>query len=153
MTARKKRRLSLLTLTVALVAAAAALMLSAFRDSVVFFYAPSELQAKPIPEDRQVRVGGLVVPDSLERHGGGTVSFAVTDREAEVRVRYTGLLPDLFAEGEGTVVTGRVGADGVLHADTVLAKHDEDYMPPEVAEALKEQGSWKMDGPDDMTVE
>jgi len=153
MTQRKKRRLSLIALMLLLVGGATALVLTAFRDSVVFFYAPTELRAKEIPADRQLRVGGLVVEGSVEHHGEGLVTFALTDKRTEIPVEYRGLLPDLFAEGKGVVVKGRMNGNGVLAADDVLAKHDENYVPPEVAEALKESGEWTKGAPEGMTAE
>lgn len=123
---------------------AAGLALSAMRDNLVFFYSPSDLAAKPPPLGRRVRIGGLVESGSVHRIGDGTtVSFAVTDTKTELPVRYTGVLPDLFREGQGVVAQGELGKDGIFVANEVLARHDEKYMPPEVAKALKEQGHWK----------
>ena len=141
---RKQRRLSLVVLVMATMGAAAALVLSALEDSIVFFYSPSELAEKTIPPDRRVRIGGLVVKGSVQRDRDGlTVRFAVTDNARTVPVRFRGMLPDLFREGQGVVAEGRLGADGGFIADEVLARHDETYMPPEVAEALKKAGMWK----------
>ncbi len=144
MTKRKQRRLTLLGLGMLALAGATALVLSAFEDNLVFFYSPSEVQAKTIPTDRYVRLGGLVKEGSVEKIGdGATTRFAVTDGKEAVTVRYRGMLPDLFREGQGVVTQGQFNGDGVFVAKEVLAKHDENYMPPEVAEALKESGEWE----------
>jgi cytochrome c-type biogenesis protein CcmE len=118
-------------------------VLSAFEDSIVFFYSPTDLATKVVPKDRRIRIGGLVEGESLEKLQGGTVAFTVTDTANSVPVRFTGILPDLFREGQGVVAQGKFGADGVFLADEVLAKHDETYMPPEVADAMKRAGVWK----------
>lgn len=118
------------------------LVLSALRDSVVFFFSPTEVSAKQIEPEKRFRLGGLVEEGSFKRDGMNA-SFAVTDTKMSIPVRYHGILPDLFREGQGVVAEGRLGADGVFTADTVLAKHDETYMPREVAEALKKQGYWQ----------
>ena len=135
---RKTRRLYALLLGGAMLAAAAALVLTALEDSLVFFYAPSELaELAPGPE-RRIRIGGLVEEGSVARAADGPeVRFRVTDTAVSLPVRYAGVLPDMFREGEGIVAEGRLGADGVFAADSVLAKHDETYMPPEAAEALE----------------
>ena len=144
MTRRKRRRLTLLGLGMLALAGATALVLSAFQDSLVFFYGPSELRAETIPAERRLRLGGLVAEGSVERIAdGATIRFTVTDGRARVPVRYRGMLPDLFREGQGVIAQGRLGPDGVFRADEVLAKHDENYMPPEVAEALKKAGQWQ----------
>lgn len=123
---------------------AAALVLSAFEDSIVFFYSPTDLVTKDLPKDRRVRVGGVVVKDSIKRGADGvSVTFSLTDLDNTVRVTYRGILPDMFRDGQGAVVEGRPGADGVFRAEEVLAKHDETYMPKEVADALKKSGQWK----------
>ena len=122
---------------VGLVAIAAALVLSAFQGNIVFFFSPSQVAAKEAPVDRTFRVGGLVEKGSLKRRADGlTVEFVVTDTAKTVAVVYTGLLPDLFKEGKGVVAQGKLGPDGAFHASEVLAKHDENYMPPEAAHAL-----------------
>jgi cytochrome c-type biogenesis protein CcmE len=144
MTGRKKRRLTLLGLGMLALAGSAALVLTAFEDNLVFFYSPSDVQAKEISPEQYVRMGGLVQEGSVETiEDGATVRFAVTDGEHAVTVRYRGLLPDLFREGQGVVTQGQFNADGVFVAQEVLAKHDENYMPPEVAEALKKSGKWE----------
>jgi cytochrome c-type biogenesis protein CcmE len=140
---RKHRRLVLLAGALGVLGVAAALILSAIGDSLVFFYSPTELQAKAAP-GQMVRIGGLVEAGSVARQGdGGTVTFRVTDLKQAVPVTYTGLLPDLFREGQGVVVQGSLGDDGVFQAREVLAKHDEKYMPREVADALKKSGEWR----------
>ncbi len=144
MTSRKKRRMTLIGLGLLALGGAAALVLSAFEENVTFFYAPSDLQAKELPDGRNIRIGGLVADGSVEKiEDGATIRFEVTDGAHAVPVRYRGLLPDLFREGQGVVAEGRLGEDGVFRADEVLAKHDENYMPPEVADALKRAGQWQ----------
>lgn len=132
-------------LSLAMLAIAAGLILSAFRDSIAFFYTPSELAAKPVPPGRLLRIGGLVEDGSVMRDGD-TIRFRVTDLQSALPVTYRGILPDLFREGQGVVAEGALGADGVFQARQVLAKHDETYMPPEVAEALKKSGEWRPEG-------
>jgi cytochrome c-type biogenesis protein CcmE len=137
----KHKRLTFVVIAVGLLGAAVALVLVAFEENIVFFFSPTEvLERKPPPEQR-VRIGGLVEEGSVERPGGAQVTFRVTDLANTVPVVYVGLLPDLFREGQGVVVEGYV-ENGVLRAQEVLAKHDENYMPPEVAEALKKSGQW-----------
>ncbi len=122
---------------VTLVAVAAGLVLYAFQGNVVFFFSPSQVAAKEAPVDRTFRVGGMVEKGSLKRSSDGlTVQFVVTDTAKSIPVVYTGILPDLFREGKGVVAQGKLGPDGAFHAGEVLAKHDENYMPPEVAHAL-----------------
>ena len=122
---------------VALIAVAAALVLNAFQGNVVFFFSPSQIAAKEAPLDKTFRVGGMVEKGSLKRRADGlTVEFIVTDTAKSIPVVYRGILPDLFKEGKGVVTQGKLGADGVFHASEVLAKHDENYMPPEAAHAL-----------------
>jgi len=139
---RKQRRLILLALAMAALGGATTMILVAFNDNLVFFYSPSELQAKAVAADRPVRIGGLVELHSLARDGT-TVSFRVTDGAADLAVTYTGVLPDLFREGQGVVAEGRLRPDGSFLASTVLAKHDENYMPREVVDALKKSGHWQ----------
>lgn len=146
MTSRKKRRMTLLGLGMLALAGAAALVLSAFEENIVFFYGPSEVHAKQVPEDRYFRMGGLVAEGSFKEVGDATVHFEVTDGANAVPVRYRGLLPDLFREGQGVVTQGRMNGEGVFVAEEVLARHDETYMPSEVAEALKRGGQWKGEG-------
>ncbi len=141
---RKHRRLAFVVTGMVLLGAAAALVLNAFEENLVFFYSPSDLAAKGIPDGRRFRVGGLVEEGSVKRLADGlTVEFVVTDLVETVPVSYRGPLPDLFREGQGVVAEGVLTAGGVFRADGVLAKHDENYMPPEVAEALKKAGQWK----------
>jgi cytochrome c-type biogenesis protein CcmE len=135
---RKHRRLLVLATAMAALAVAAALVLAAFRDNLVFFLSPSDLAAQEIADDRRFRLGGMVEEGSLERLTDGvTVTFRVTDYERSVPVVYSGFLPDLFREGQGVVAEGHLRGDGVFEASEILAKHDEQYMPPEVADALK----------------
>jgi cytochrome c-type biogenesis protein CcmE len=141
---RKRRRLYILGLFMLGLGSATALTLTAFQDSLVFFYSPSDLTTKQVPRERDLRIGGLVETGSLERvPGSAEIRFRVTDLAHTVPVVYSGLLPDLFREGQGVVAQGRLGSDGVFRAREVLAKHDENYMPPEAADALKRAGHWK----------
>jgi len=135
----RHKRLALIAGGVASVALAAALVLNAFRSNLVFFFSPSQIAAGEAPRDRAFRIGGMVVAGSLKRQPDGlTVHFTVTDTAKNVPVVYRGILPDLFREGKGVVAQGRLSADGVFRADEVLAKHDENYMPPEAAHALEQ---------------
>ncbi|MFC0283066.1 cytochrome c maturation protein CcmE [Camelimonas abortus] len=143
---RKKRRLLLIASALATLAVALGLVLVGLRDTIVFFYGPSEVMARNLPPGSRLRVGGLVKEGSVERLPGQTVRFAITDASADVPVTFSGLLPDLFREGQGVVAEGVLQADRTFLADKVLAKHDERYMPREVAETLKQQGVWKGDG-------
>jgi cytochrome c-type biogenesis protein CcmE len=139
---RKGRRLVLIGLAGAVLAAAAALVLTALNDTIVFFNAPTQIVETPPAPGTRLRLGGLVEAGSVKRDGSN-VTFAVTDGVNKVDVTFTGLLPDLFREGQGVIAEGSLGTDGVFRADSVLAKHDETYMPKEVADALKKQGTWK----------
>lgn len=139
---RRQRRLTLIGTAAIILSLAAALALSALRDSIVFFVSPSELAAKPIESGSRFRLGGLVEQGSIVKDGL-TVRFRVTDGGANLPVSYHGLLPDLFREGQGVVAEGKLDGSGMFVADTVLAKHDERYMPREVADALKKQGHWQ----------
>ena len=122
---------------VALIAIAAALVLNAFQGNVVFFFSPSQVAAKEAPLEKTFRIGGMVEKGSVKRRADGlTVEFIVTDTAKTIPVTYTGILPDLFKEGKGVVAQGKLGPDGVFRASEVLAKHDENYMPPEAAHAL-----------------
>ena len=130
----------------------AMLVLNAFQSNLVFFFSPSQIAAHEAPRDRAFRIGGLVEEGSIKRDGQSlTVQFVVTDMAQRVPVSYTGLLPDLFKEGKGVVAQGKLGADGVFRADQVLAKHDENYMPPEAAEALEKARHGQM--PKGMTAQ
>jgi cytochrome c-type biogenesis protein CcmE len=139
---RKQQRLVLVLVALILLGGASGLVLFALSDSVAFFVTPSEIAAGKVDVDKRFRLGGLVVAGSIERNDG-TVRFRLTDQASEVPVRYRGILPDLFREGQGIVAQGMLGTDGVFAASEVLAKHDENYMPPEVAEALKQAGVWR----------
>jgi cytochrome c-type biogenesis protein CcmE len=114
---------------------------------LVFFYSPSDLAAKTVGPERRIRIGGLVEDQSLVKEDGRRVAFRVTDGKTELKVVFDGLLPDLFREGQGVVAEGKLRGDGVFVASSVLAKHDEKYMPPEVADALKRSGHWQEGGP------
>ncbi len=142
---RKTRRLYFVALGLLALGTATALVLTAFNDKLVYFYSPSELQEQELGPDRRLRIGGLVAEDSIQRDGSA-VAFSVTDLVHSVPVVFTGLLPDLFREGQGVVAEGRLGRDGVFQADEVLAKHDENYMPPEVQKALEDAGVWQHAG-------
>lgn len=137
---RKQRRGVLIGAGVAILSLATILVGFALRDTIVFFHTPSDIVEKSIPSGQRVRIGGLVEDGSVTRGSGEVVEFAITDTLQRIKVRFEGLLPDLFREGQGVVAEGVLGPDGGLVADTVLAKHDENYMPPEVAAALKEKG-------------
>ncbi len=126
---------------IAIIVIAVTLVLQAFRANMVFFFTPSDVAEQKAPKDRTFRLGGLVTAGSLQRKPDGlTVNFMVTDTVKSIPVSYTGILPDLFKEGKGVVAQGKVGEDGMFRATEVLAKHDENYMPPEAAEALKRAG-------------
>lgn len=138
---RKHKRLTFVGLALLLIAAAAGLILSAFEESIVFFHSPTDIVQKQVSPDRRLRLGGLVEEGSVKKMGDAVVNFRVTDMANAVKVSYRGILPDLFREGQGVVAEGTYVA-GVFKADEVLAKHDENYMPPEVADALKKSGKW-----------
>ena len=141
---RKRRRLLAVLVGLGLLGAATALVLAAFNDNLVFFYGPSELAAKAIGPGRRIRIGGLVAEHSVVRQESGhRIGFRVTDGKTDLMVVFDGVLPDLFREGQGVVAEGRMQPDGVFAATSVLAKHDEKYMPPEVADALKKAGRWQ----------
>ncbi|MDQ0315132.1 cytochrome c maturation protein CcmE [Amorphus orientalis] len=142
---RKQRRLTFIGVVGTVLAAAVGLVFAAMGDKVAYFKTPSELVAMHSDPDRRIRLGGLVEDGSLDRGEGTTVTFRVTDTADAVTVSYTGILPDLFREGQGVVAEG-VLQDGVFRADTVLARHDENYMPKEVADALKEQNHYYESG-------
>jgi cytochrome c-type biogenesis protein CcmE len=142
---RKQRRLTIIGCSLGVLALAAGLVLNALRDSIVFFSTPSMVAEQHIVPGRRFRLGGLVQPGSLTRGDNLAVRFEVADTNAKLPVTFKGILPDLFREGQGVVAEGALDASGVFKADTVLAKHDETYMPKEVADALKKQGHWKDD--------
>ena len=135
------RRFMWIALGLLVVTVAVTLVLRAFNSNLVFFYTPSDIAQKKAPQDRNFRLGGLVTAGSLKRNPDGlTVNFVVTDTAESIPITFTGILPDLFKEGKGVVAQGKLGPDGVFRASEVLAKHDENYMPPEAAEALKRAG-------------
>ena len=137
---RKQKRLAVILGGLAILGVAAGLVLYALRDTIVFFYTPSELAEKNVQPGTRLRLGGMVEQGSVSRAGGTTVSFVVTDTIKTLSVSYTGQLPDLFREGQGVVAEGAIDANGLFVADTVLAKHDENYMPRELADSLKAKG-------------
>jgi cytochrome c-type biogenesis protein CcmE len=143
---RKRRRLVLIGSALTVLAVAVGLVLGVLKDSIVFFNSPTDVAEKQIAAGTRIRLGGLVKEGSLERRENLQVRFDVTDGKNSIRVAYQGLLPDLFREGQGVVTEGALDGAGMFKADTVLAKHDETYMPKEVADALKKQGHWKVDG-------
>ena len=138
----KRKRLWLLVASLCVLGAATALVLSSLSDNLVFFYSPTQMAEKHPGPERRLRIGGLVEQGSVKKDGQ-EVRFIVTDLKQTVPVVYRGILPDLFREGQGVIAEGTLGADGVFTAREVLAKHDEKYMPPEVAKALKESGRWQ----------
>jgi cytochrome c-type biogenesis protein CcmE len=142
---RRQRRFSLIGTALGVLALAVALVLSALKDSIVFFNSPTEVVEKQVKPGTRMRIGGLVKQGSVSRGEGLAVRFEVTDGKRAVLVAYQGLLPDLFREGQGVVAEGALDAAGTFRADSVLAKHDETYMPKDVADALKKQGHWKDD--------
>ena len=134
----RHKRLALIGAGIALLGGAAFLILNAFQSNLVFFYTPTQIASHEAPQDRAFRIGGLVETGSVQRQPDGvTVRFVVTDTARSVPVLYSGILPDLFKEGKGVVAQGQLGADGVFRAREVLAKHDENYMPPEAADAVE----------------
>ncbi|NKQ11823.1 MULTISPECIES: cytochrome c maturation protein CcmE [unclassified Pseudomonas] len=140
----RKKRLFIVLAILAGVGIAVALALSALQENINLFYTPTQIAAGEAPEGTRIRAGGLVEAGSVKRSSDSlTVSFRVTDNNETVTIQYQGILPDLFREGQGIVALGRVNADGVLVADEVLAKHDENYMPPEVSQALEQSGMMK----------
>ena len=140
---RKERRLTMIAAALAVLGVALGLVLYAMRDSIVFFHAPADVQAKGVKPGTRFRLGGLVKEGSIRRGQNQDVSFEVVDAKSLIPVRYQGLLPDLFREGQGVVAEGVLESSGTFRADTVLARHDETYMPREVADALKAQGHWQ----------
>lgn len=148
---RKRRRLWIVLLSGLGLGTATVLTLTAFEDSLVFFHSPSDLAAKGIPPGRNIRIGGLVEAGSVSRSttpdGKMQIAFRVSDGAASLRVTYSGILPDLFREGQGVVAEGVLTPEGYFRATQVLARHDETYMPPEVADALKRAGHWQPGAP------
>jgi cytochrome c-type biogenesis protein CcmE len=139
---RKSRRLALIVALVLIASGTTLLMTMAFRSSIVFFVSPSEIAQASTHGDKSLRIGGLVEDGSVKR-SGNEIHFRITDLKSAVDVRYVGILPDLFREGQGVVAEGRIDTSGVFQANQVLAKHDEKYMPPEAVEALKRSGEWR----------
>jgi len=142
---RKQRRFALIAGSLAVLAAAVGLVLYALNDSIVFFHSPTELVEKNIPPGTRLRIGGLVAPGTVVKGENLAVRFEVTDGNKAVDVDYSGILPDLFREGQGVIAEGVLERPGLFRANSVLAKHDERYMPREVADALKKQGHWQTD--------
>lgn len=142
---RKQRRLALIGGGLFVLAVAVGLMLNAFRDSIVFFVSPTDVEAQHVGPGTRIRLGGLVKDGSLVHGDNLNVRFEVTDGKTEIPVAYRGVLPDLFREGQGVVAEGAIDGAGVFEADTILAKHDATYMPKEVVDALKKSGHWKDD--------
>ncbi len=135
----RHKKLTIIIMSVAALGLSTALVLDAFQSNLVFFFSPSQVAANEAPRGRSFRIGGLVEEGSVKRQSDGiTVSFVVTDTAKNIPVVYTGILPDLFKEGKGVVAQGKLSSDGVFRADEVLAKHDENYMPPEAADALEQ---------------
>lgn len=144
---RKRRRMSIVFAGLAMLGIATTLVLLAFEDNIVFFYGPTDIAEKAVGPGQNFRLGGLVAENSVARaEDGVTTLFKVTDMSQEVQVSFKGILPDLFREGQGVVAQGALNNDGVFIASEVLAKHDENYMPPEVVEAMKRAGTWQHAG-------
>jgi cytochrome c-type biogenesis protein CcmE len=139
---RKRRRLIAVLAGLAMLSLATVLVLLAFNDNLVFFYSPSDLKTKHVAQGRLIRIGGLVAAGSVERQGK-TIEFRITDGQSTVPVTYSGVVPDLFREGQGVVVEGKLDGAGLIEANTLLAKHDERYMPREIVDALKKSGRWQ----------
>ncbi len=144
---RRQRRFAFLIASLGAATLATVLVVFALGDSVLYFYSPSEAKARNVETGKVINLGGLVLKGSVERTGGIEIRFKVTDNAENVAVTYSNDLPDLFREGQGVVVTGAFRTDRVFAATKVLAKHDENYMPPEVARSLKDRGLWKKDEP------
>jgi cytochrome c-type biogenesis protein CcmE len=141
MTPARKKRLSLIVLMIIGIAVGVGFALKSLNENIMFFFSPADILAGKAPENKDFRVGGVVVEGSVERPGDGlTVHFGLTDNQSQVTVKYTGILPDLFREGQGIIANGRLNTSGEFVAHEVLAKHDENYMPPEVMEAMKKSG-------------
>lgn len=141
MTPARKKRLSLILLMVVGIAVGVGFALQSLNENIMFFFSPADIKAGKAPDNKDFRVGGVVVDGSVARPGEGlTVEFDLTDNDSVVKVKYTGILPDLFREGQGIIANGRLNNNGEFVAQEVLAKHDENYMPPEVMEAMKKSG-------------
>ncbi|MDO8838482.1 MAG: cytochrome c maturation protein CcmE [Parvibaculum sp.] len=143
---RKQRRAAFIAVGLAILALAVGLVLYAMRDSIVFFYSPSDVVEREVAPGQRIRLGGLVETGSVETLSDGAARFNVTDMVETITVSYRGILPDLFRENQGVIAEGMLLEDGTFAADTVLAKHDETYMPPEVVDALKRGGNWQGEG-------
>lgn len=143
---RKQRRLTMIAIAGSILVVAAGLVLFALNDRIVFFNSPSDIAAGGAAPGERIRLGGLVEEDSVDRSDGSVVKFSITDTGHTIDVVFDGILPDLFREGQGVITEGSLDGNGLFVADTVLAKHDETYMPKEVADALKEQGVWQGEG-------
>jgi cytochrome c-type biogenesis protein CcmE len=143
---RKQRRLTLIGVAGCVLAIALGLVLYAMNDTIVFFNSPADVQAKNVQPGTRFRLGGLVKEGSVQRGGDQQVAFEIMDAQGTIRVSYQGLLPDLFREGQGVIAEGALEQSGIFKADTVLAKHDENYMPREVADTLRRQGLWQGEG-------
>jgi cytochrome c-type biogenesis protein CcmE len=142
---RKQRRLTLIGVAGCILAIALGLVLYAMNDTIVFFNSPADVQAKNVQPGTRFRLGGLVKEGSVQRGDNQQVAFEIMDGQGSIRVNYTGMLPDLFREGQGVIAEGALENSGVFRADSVLAKHDENYMPREVADTLRRQGLWQGD--------
>lgn len=140
---RKQRRLSVIAAGLAFLGVATGLTFYALGQKASYFYMPADLATASLQPGQRIRLGGLVEKGTVERSQGATVAFSVTDNQKDVKVTYTGILPDLFREGQGVITEGSFGPDGIFVADSVLAKHDETYMPKEVADGLKAKGVWQ----------
>ena len=143
---RRRRRAGLLVIALLLLGGATALVLTAFEDNLVFFYSPTQVAADEVEPGQRIRVGGLVEEGSVRQLQDGAVEFSVTDGAESLTIRFAGMLPDLFREGQGIVSQGRIQPGGMFVAEEVLAKHDENYMPAEVQKALEESGYWQHAG-------
>ncbi len=142
---RKQRRLSLIAASMGVFAMAIGIALYALRDSVVFFFTPSEIAAKSLKAGMRLRVGGLIKIGTIVKASENSIKFVITDGQSDLAVAYSGLVPDLFREGQGVIAEGKYAGSDLFTADSVLAKHDERYMPREVADSLKAKGLWKQD--------
>ncbi|ESX80769.1 MULTISPECIES: cytochrome c maturation protein CcmE [unclassified Mesorhizobium] len=140
---RKQKRLSVIAAGLAFLGVATGLTFYALGQKASYFYMPADLATASLQPGQRIRLGGLVEKGTVERSQGATVAFSVTDNQKDVKVTYTGILPDLFREGQGVITEGSFGPDGIFVADSVLAKHDETYMPKEVADGLKAKGVWQ----------
>ncbi|MDX2113594.1 MAG: cytochrome c maturation protein CcmE [Alphaproteobacteria bacterium] len=142
----KHQRLIFVVASVVLLCAAVLLSLRAFSENLVFFYSPADLPGKTISANQKIRIGGLIDHGSIIRHGGDRISFTVSDGKASLQVDYQGLLPNLFREGQGAIAEGYLRSPNLFAAERILTKHDENYMPREVADSLKKTGHWKPEG-------